>query len=767
MFKQIKLAILTTLLLVAFQYVSGQSEVTKTYINPVIPGDHPDPTLTQVGNDFYTSGSSFNPTPKIYHSTDLVHWEVISQPVSASWSGYGDMPGDGIWGGHMVFYNGKYWHFFGGGGISGRMYFVKANQPEGPWSAPEIIDIPEALQSQGIGLGVDNSIFIDDDNKWYMLTKAGQSNNHIVELGEDGQPNGNIIDLTWLNPEEEGLPYGWAEGPVMWKYKGYYYYSFAQHLVGSQYVMRSDTLSDEKSEWTIVGSNIFTGTSGKFYAPNHISPAVMLEDSTSWIIAQSYNSDYKAHGRQGLLCQVIYDDNDFPKILRPQQDETTAPDLPDSGIPWMVPHSDNFNSETVNPEWSFLGYTPDNTYSLTEKPGWLKLSPKGSKGQNTVIKNDGEHSYSLITKVEFEPESQTDEAGLWVINGPETHQVKVASSINAESKKVFIFSFQNTLDEPGDTLFEVENTLDSAIVWLKLIRNEHYMSGYYSPDGISWTQIGNEIIVSEIDVDQTDYNDFTGNQQGLFTKGKSAFFDFYIYRDGYTPISASNPTNRYKVMSITNAKPPNTLALINNDDWVMYAGVEFGNDDYQKHADSISIVATCASTGGVIEVLIDSLTGTKIAELNISNTGGNYNYQPFTESITEEVSGYHDVYLKFSGSSRSELFRIYTISLIDKDINTSVELLANKFLDGLYLEVFYPSAQNTSVDIRYSIPENSKVSIKIFDLNGKEITGIFEGSLQAGDYSSYFNTQALKNGIYLCTLKAGNFSVTKKLITIK
>ncbi len=44
----------------------GQSPSFKTYMNPVIPGDHADCTVTQVGNGYYTTGSSFNPTPVIY-----------------------------------------------------------------------------------------------------------------------------------------------------------------------------------------------------------------------------------------------------------------------------------------------------------------------------------------------------------------------------------------------------------------------------------------------------------------------------------------------------------------------------------------------------------------------------------------------------------------------------------------------------------------------------------------------------------------------------
>ena len=54
-----------------------------TYVNPVLPGDHPDPTLLKVGDDFYHCGSSFhfNPYMPIYHSKDLVHWEIISRVV--------------------------------------------------------------------------------------------------------------------------------------------------------------------------------------------------------------------------------------------------------------------------------------------------------------------------------------------------------------------------------------------------------------------------------------------------------------------------------------------------------------------------------------------------------------------------------------------------------------------------------------------------------------------------------------------------------------
>lgn len=734
--------------LLYFNYIIGQSVSFNTYVNPVIPGDHPDPTLTKIGNYFYTSGSSFNPTPKIYRSTDLVHWEVIAQPVAASWTVYGDSPSGGIWGGHMVLYNGIYWHFFGRGG--GSMYFVTADQPEGPWSTPTRINVPSGVP----GLGVDNSIFIDDNDKWYLLTKAGRENNHIVELGEDGQPTGEVLDLTWLNPAP-AYPYSWAEGPVMWKHNGYYYYSFAQHLAGAQYVMRSDTLTDDESAWTVIGTNIFTGPRGFFNIPNHISPAVLLDDGTSWVIGHSYHSSYYAHGRQGLLCQVTYDAQDFPVIQYPSNDAVQAPDLPSSGIPWMVPKSDMFDNSELSPSWSFLGYTPDNSYSLTEREGWLYLEPY--QGNNTVIQNDGEHNFSLITRLDFEPEATSDEAGLWIINGPETHHAKVFSTVNGEVKNVLVFSFQNTS-------YEVENTIDST-VWLKLIRNEHMMSGFYSSDGYTWVQIGEPINASAIDVEQTQFNNFTGNQQGLYVRGKPAFFDLYVYQDAYSNIYAQSPANKFGVSTTSSY-----MLSINNDDWAMYAGVEFGNNDYQKTPISMELSASSDASGGVVEVWLDSIdTGRKIAECQVDTTGSWTNYQIFRADV-DSVSGSHDVYLKFLGAGTDQLFRINWFRFLSEyDTPTSVDNPSGEtgVIRKFQLRQNYPNPFNPTTNISFYIPKDSRVSLKVFDILGKEIATIVDQDIERGEHNYEWNASEFVSGIYFYRITAEDFSDTYKMVLLK
>jgi len=106
-----------------------------TYVNPVLPGDHPDPTLLKVGDDFYHCGSSFHFTPylPIYHSKDLVHWRVISRVIPPSKGNWvTDRPSAGIWQGAITYFYGSFWIYFSAGG----QWFSKATSPGGPWSDP-------------------------------------------------------------------------------------------------------------------------------------------------------------------------------------------------------------------------------------------------------------------------------------------------------------------------------------------------------------------------------------------------------------------------------------------------------------------------------------------------------------------------------------------------------------------------------------------------------------------------------------------------------
>lgn len=100
---------------------------------------------------------------------------------------------------------------------------------------------------------------------------------------------------------------------------------------------------------------------------------------------------------------------------------------------------------------------------------------------------------------------------------------------------------------------------------------------------------------------------------------------------------------------------------------------------------------------------------------------------------------------------------------------TFIEQNQNSYLvaDNHILIKNYPNPFNPSTIIEFSIPRNSDVNIKIFNVLGKSITTLTNGSLQAGSYKLHFNAGNLPAGTYFCRVEAGNQVATHKLLLIK
>jgi endo-1,4-beta-xylanase len=79
----------------------------------------------------------------------------------------------------------------------------------------------------------------------------------------------------------------------------------------------------------------------------------------------------------------------------------------------------------------------------------------------------------------------------------------------------------------------------------------------------------------------------------------------------------------------------------------------------------------------------------------------------------------------------------------------------------------YPNPFNPSTRIDYAIPQSSYISLKVFDLLGREVATVIDGFQPAGNYSFTFNGAELANGVYIYQLQANNFVATKRLILLK
>jgi hypothetical protein len=79
----------------------------------------------------------------------------------------------------------------------------------------------------------------------------------------------------------------------------------------------------------------------------------------------------------------------------------------------------------------------------------------------------------------------------------------------------------------------------------------------------------------------------------------------------------------------------------------------------------------------------------------------------------------------------------------------------------------YPNPFNPTTVIEYSIPSQSLVSIKVFDMLGREVQTLVNETKNAGSYVVNFNASSLPSGAYFCKIVAGNFTDTKKMILVK
>jgi len=79
----------------------------------------------------------------------------------------------------------------------------------------------------------------------------------------------------------------------------------------------------------------------------------------------------------------------------------------------------------------------------------------------------------------------------------------------------------------------------------------------------------------------------------------------------------------------------------------------------------------------------------------------------------------------------------------------------------------YPNPFNPSTNISYDIPKNVFVTIKIYDISGREIKTLVNEYIRAGRYIIGFNASGLSSGIYFCKIIAGNYIETKRMVLIK
>ena len=164
-------------------------------------------------------------------------------------------------------------------------------------------------------------------------------------------------------------------------------------------------------------------------------------------------------------------------------------------------------------------------------------------------------------------------------------------------------------------------------------------------------------------------------------------------------------------------------------------------------------------------------------QMSIDSLGDHYNYSNVSLSTnngtswTEVDIGLPKTSINTLATNETSLFvgtsyyGIWRRPL--SEMVTSVKKVSNDFPRQFSLNQNYPDPFNPTTTISFTIPSRSSVSLKIFDMLGREVATIVSGEMPAGTYSRQWNAAKMSSGIYFYRLVAGSYTQTKKLVLLK
>ncbi|TWI67445.1 beta-xylosidase [Pseudoduganella lurida] len=355
-----------------------------TFTNPIFYDEFSDPDVIRVGDWFYMTGTTMHAMPglPVLRSRDLVNWEFVSYAAprldagpAYRLEGGQSAYGRGIWAPSLRYHAGTFYIFTNVNGRATQVY--SASDPRGPWRHHEM--------RRGLH---DLSVLFDDDGRTYAVW--GHQEMHIAQLN---------ADLTDIVAGTERVLFGKAdgmgEGAHFYKIDGRYFIlsanyaggfrmpaARADHVYGPYEVNRA--ISQDEGFGLVRGYRL-----ASFDPPFRITPpdpasrdgtalhqgGIVLTPAGEWWGFSMM--DYNSVGRLLGLSPITWQDG-WPYFGLPgnlgRNPRTWVKPKTAATVPASVPfeRNDDFNGP-LKPVWQWNHAPDDGRWSLTERPGYLRL----------------------------------------------------------------------------------------------------------------------------------------------------------------------------------------------------------------------------------------------------------------------------------------------------------------------------------------------------------------------------------------------------------
>lgn len=435
------------------------------YVNPVLSGDRPDPSILRDGDDYYATFSSFQYYPgiPIWHSRDLVNWTPVS---SALQTDIGI-----VWALDIAKHDGRYYIYIPTLDDSARpqkTFVIHADTMRGPWSEP--ID----MKLDGF---IDPGHAVGEDGRRYLFFNGGRR----VRISDDGLSAAGPVEQVysgWPIPEDYTIEGFALEGPKILRRGDWFYMISGQggtagpptsHMV---VVARSTSIH---GPWVNCPHNPIVRTVRRdepWWSRGHAS-AVQAPDDSWWFVYHGYENGFRTLGRQMLLEPFEWTADGWPRALggdltrpmtKPRGGGTELHGIAQSG----------FAPDMFGTRMTFFAPGPRYAQRAKVDAGVLTLAGQGSgvADSSPLLMIAGDRSYEISVQVEVRGDST---AGLTLF-----YNDKLFCGLGVGPGRLHAYRIgQEERWPPG-------REIDTRRLHFRAVNDENVVTFYYSLDGKDW-----------------------------------------------------------------------------------------------------------------------------------------------------------------------------------------------------------------------------------------------------------------------------------------
>ena len=474
-----------------------------TYSNPLFYDEFSDPDIIRVGTDYYLTGTTMHTMPglPVLHSRDLVNWTFIGYAFDRLDLGPDfrleegkSIYGGGIWAPNFRYHDGTYYIFANVNRFGLQVY--RATDPRGPWKHNRI--------EQGLH---DISVLFDDDGKIYAVYAANTI--RIVELNSD---------LTALVPGTDRVlierSQGMGEGSHIYKIKGKYYIVSA--IPGAHVPMKCARADKITGPWEVttisaeeslgIGQGWRPKNSLSQNPPFELNPPDLAENHSLDLHQGGFvdtpsgewwgfsMQDHNSVGRLTSLSPVTWVDGwpyfGLPGNLKRSPSTWVKPNTGTiSPVTTPYQRSDDFSGPKLIPVWQWNHVPDDTKWSLSERPGYLRLHSLPAKdfwwARNSLTQRAIGPESTVTTELDGSGLKPGDVAGLALLNSPYAW-IGLERDANGYAIAEYDHITGKTVREP----------IAGSHVWLRVHSDyDTEISKFsYSPDGKTFKPLGPDFV---------------------------------------------------------------------------------------------------------------------------------------------------------------------------------------------------------------------------------------------------------------------------------